>query len=125
MFLALLMELQLSKNNFLFIANAVAALLIIAIIIGILRSRSYVSGRILAQSEKNKTRNWVVEQFAQFWHVPTILYFIIVMAIFIHSQSSNVKQESPAFLLSLTALPLFLFFDSVGQWVVRASMSSL
>ena len=125
MFLALLKEIQLGKSSFLFMINFVATLLIAIIIIGVLRSRNNVRERILAQSEINKTRNWVVEQFAKFWHVPTILYFIMVLAILIHSLSSGIRQDSPAFLLSLSALPLFLLFDGVGQWVVRASMGSL
>lgn len=125
MFLAFLMEMQLGKSHFIIITNVVAFILISMIVIAVLRSRNSIRKIILEQSEKNKTRNWVVEQFARFWHVPTILYFIMVLAILIHSQSSDVKHESPAFLLSLCAPTLFLLFDSVGQWVVRASMSSL
>ncbi len=125
MFLSLLMVLGCSKGNFLFLANLSASFLIGLIILGVLKNRTVVRERILKQSENNKTRNWVVEQVAEYWHIPTILYFLISLVVLVGNQSSGVKQESPAFLLSLTALPLFLVFDAVGQWVVRASMASL
>jgi moderate conductance mechanosensitive channel len=123
--LALLKVLGCSKPNFLFLANFAASVLIGLIILGILKNRAAVRERILKQSEQNKTKNWVVEQVAKYWHVPTILYFLMSLAILISNQAAGVKQESPAFLLSLTALPLFLLFDAVGQWVVRTSMTSL
>jgi len=125
LFLSLLMVLGCSKGNFLFMANLSASILIGLIILGILKNRIAVRERILKQSEKNKTKNWVVEQVAEYWHIPTILYFLMSLVVLISNQAAGVKQESPAFLLSLTALPLFLLFDAVGQWVVRSSMDSL
>jgi len=125
MFLALLKVLGCSKPNVVFLANVAATALIGLIILGILKNRTAVQERILQQSERNQTKNWVVEQVAKYWHVPTILYFIMSLVILISNQAAGVKQESPAFLLSLTALPLFLLFDAVGQWVVRTSMASL
>ncbi len=124
-FLALLMVLGCSKTHFLFLANTAASVLIGLIIFGVLKNRTAVQERILSQSEKNNTKNWVVEQIAKYWHIPTILYFLMSLVVLLTNQSAGVTQESPAFLLSLTALPLFVLFDSVGQWVVRAAMSSL
>ncbi len=124
-FLALLLLLGCSEGNFMIIVNVTAGTLIGLIILGVLKSRAAVQEHILAQSEKNKTRNWIVEQAAKYWHIPTILYFIFSLAILVSNQAAGVKQESPAFLLSLSALPLFLLFDAVGQWVVRTSMTSL
>ncbi|RUM45651.1 MAG: hypothetical protein DSY80_03090 [Desulfocapsa sp.] len=125
LFLGLAMVLGCSKGNFLFFINLAASILIGLIILGILKNRTAVKERILKQSERNKTKNWVVEQVADYWHVPTILYFLMSLLVLLSNQSAGVKQENPAFLLSLTALPLFLLFDSVGQWVVRTSMASL
>lgn len=125
MFLALLMVLGCSKANFLFLANILASVLIALIILGILKNRNVVRERILKQSERNQSTNWIVEQVANYWHIPTIMYFLMSLVVLITNQAAGVKQESPAFLLSLTALPLFLIFDAVGQWVIRTAMSSL
>jgi small-conductance mechanosensitive channel len=125
MFLALLMELQLGRTSFRFTVIILAALLIGIIISMILRSRDYVKNRILQTSEMNKTRNWVVEQFAQFWHVPVVLYFAIIGMILVGDQLAGVQRENSAFLLSLLILPLFILFDSVGQWVARISIKTL
>ena len=123
--LALVRELGISRPSFLYLSNGAATLLIGYIILTILKNRSLVKNQILRQSEMNQTRNWVVEQVAYYWHIPTIIYFIVTLAILISNRMDGVQQESPEFLLSLTALPLFLIFDAVGQWVVRASMASL
>jgi len=125
LFLGLAMVLDCSKGNLQFLVNFAASILIGMIILGILKNRRAVKERILEQSERHKTKNWVVEQVAEYWHVPTILYFLMSLLVLISNQADGVKQESPAFLLSLTALPLFLLFDAVGQWVVRTSMASL
>ena len=124
-FLALVRELGISRPSFLYLSNGAATLLIGYIIVTILKNRPLVREQILRQSEINQTRNWVVEQVANYWHIPTIVYFIMTLAILISNRMEGVQQESPEFLLSLTALPLFLIFDAVGQWVVRASMASL
>ncbi len=125
MFLALLKELQLNKTSFIFTIIALATILIGMILTMVLRSRNYVRDRILKKSELNKTRNWVVEQFAQFWHIPAILYFIIIWMILISDQLAGVQRDNSAFLISLLILPLFIFFDGVGQWVVRVSINTL
>ncbi len=125
LFLGLAMVLGCSKGNLLFLANIAASILIGLIILGILKNRTAVKERILKQSERNNTKNWVVEQVAEYWHIPTVLYFLMSLLVLFNNQAAGLKQDSPAFLLSLTALPLFLLFDSVGQWVVRNSMASL
>ncbi|MBW2329172.1 MAG: mechanosensitive ion channel, partial [Deltaproteobacteria bacterium] len=125
MFLALLMELQLGMTSFRFTVILLASLLIGIIISMILRSRDYVKNRILQTSEQNKSRNWVVEQFAQFWHVPVVLYFAVIGMILVGDQIAGIQRENAAFLLSLLILPLFILFDGVGQWVARISVKTL
>ena len=125
MSLALLLELQLDKNSFAFTVIVFASILILIILSMILRSRAFVRDRILQKSEFNQTRNWVVEQFAAFWHVPTILYFIIIWMVLVGDQLAGVQRENAAFLLSLLILPLYILFNGVGQWVVRVSINTL
>ncbi|MCF6188039.1 MAG: mechanosensitive ion channel family protein [Desulfobulbaceae bacterium] len=123
--LALFMELQLDKSSFAVLVIAASSILIALIIIGILRSRDAVKNRILKQSDVHQTRNWIIEQFAQFWHIPTLLYFIVVWMILLNDQLSGVQRESAAFLLSLLILPLYVLFDWIGQWIVKVSVNGL
>lgn len=126
MVLALLKELEFDRSSFYAFALIVATLLIAMIIYGILRSKIAVREYILKQSETHQTRNWIIEQFAEFWHVPTVLYFIIVWAIGVNELLNAIEPpQSSAFLPSLMVLPLYILFDTVGQWVVRTSVSNL
>ncbi len=123
--IAMFKELQLGRNSLTLIVIALTSILIALILSGIMRSRTAIKDRILRQSEIHQTRNWIVEQFAQFWHMPTMLYFIIIWLIMVSDQLAGVHRQNAAFLMSLLVLPLFVIFDAVGQWVVRASINSL
>ena len=78
MLLGLLLDLQLRKPSFTATIIVAATGLIVMIIAMILRSRKYVQNSILEESDRNKNRNWITEQFAQFWHIPAIFYFAVV-----------------------------------------------
>jgi len=124
-FIALLIELGLSRISVNSTAMIVATVLISLIVVMIMQGRSYVKNRILEKSDRYKTRNWVVEQFAQFWHVPAILFFIIIWITLLGDLFTDVQRESSAFLLSILILPLFILFNGLGQWVVRVSVNTL
>jgi small-conductance mechanosensitive channel len=123
--LGLLLNLNLAKPSFSATMILLATGLIILIIAMILRSRKYVQNRILEKSEQNLTRNWITEQFAQFWHVPAIFYFVVVWLIMINRELSDFRPENSSFLLSLLVLPLYIVFNNVGQWVVKVSVKTL
>ena len=89
MLLALCMELQLGRASFAVLVVVFSTTLIAIIVKGILNSREFVKSRILAASDANRTRNWIVEQFAQFWHVPTLFYFGVVWLILLNDQLSE------------------------------------
>ncbi len=125
LFLALCRELQLRQPSLALTAMFFATLLIFMIVLTILRSRNSVRERILEKSDLYKTRNWVVEQFALFWHVPAILYFTIIWLIMVGDQLAGVQRGNSAFLMSLLILPLFVIFNGLGQWVVRVSINTL
>ncbi len=125
LFLAFCRLLQLQPTSLALTIMVLATILISMIIIMIYRSRISVRERILEKSDLYKTRNWVVEQFAMFWHVPAILYFTIILIILVGDQLAGVQRENSAFLLSLLLLPLFVLFNGVGQWVVRVSIKTL
>lgn len=106
------------------------AILFATVLIGflvaiVIRSRQFVSKSILERCDLNQTRNWVTEQFAQFWHVPTILFFIIIWIVMVGDQLSGVQRGNSAFLMSLLIIPLFVLFNALGQWVVRGSINTL
>jgi moderate conductance mechanosensitive channel len=125
LFLALCREVQLKQASLALTAMFFASFLIFTIVFTILRSRASVRERILEKSDRYKTRNWVVEQFAQFWHVPAILYFTIIWLVMVGDQLAGVQRGNSAFLMSLLILPLFVLFNGVGQWVVRVSIKTL
>ncbi len=125
LFLAFCRLLQLQPTSLALTTIALATILIALIITMIFRSRTSVRERILEKSDLYKTRNWVIEQFAMFWHIPAILYFTIIWIILVGDQLAGVQRENSAFLLSLLILPLFVIFNGVGQWVVRMSIKTL
>ena len=125
MILALGIELGITRSSLSLTAIVFASFLIFIIIKTILNSRDVIRERILERSDLYKTRNWVVEQFAQFWHIPAILYFCIIWLITIGDQLAGVQRGNFAFLMSLMILPLFVIFNAVGQWVVRVSINTL
>lgn len=124
-FIALVREMRLNSPSLRITILICATLLILFIVSMVFRSRKYVKNAILKRSEQNKTRNWVVEQFAQFWHVPTILYFLIIGLIMIADMLSGVQRNNSAFLQSLLLLPLFILFNGLGQWIVKVSINTL
>ena len=125
LFIALQRELGFDRMSIQITAIFFGTLLILSIMLMIKRSRSYVRDHILKNSDLHKTRNWIVEQFAQFWHVPITLYFLIIWIIMVGDQLSGIQRANSAFILSLLFLPLFIIFNSLGQWVVRVSIHTL
>ena len=125
LFIALQRTLGFSQSSLQLTAMFFGTLLIVTIMTMIMRSRTFVTNRILEKSDLHKTRNWIVEQFALFWHVPIILYFFIIWIIMIGDQLSGIQRENSAFLLSLLFLPLFILFNGLGQWIVRVSIHTL
>ena len=123
--LALLKELHLDKKSLNMMVMVLATILILLILNMVLRSRHYVKNQILAKSELNQTRNWVVEQFAQFWHIPALFYFIVIWGIMVGDELTGVRRGNSAFLMSILLLPLFIVFNSLGQWVVRVAINTL
>ncbi len=123
--LSLFSELQMPIHSLRINVMFFASGLILLVLTYIIRVRTSVRDSILARSEKNKTRNWVTEQFATFWHVPTILYFIIIWLIMMGDQVNGIQRQNAAFLMSLLILPLFVIFNSIGQWLVRISIKTL
>ena len=125
LFLALFQILKLNKTTLDITAMTLAGMLIMVIITIILRGRKYVRDQILARSELHGTKNWVIEQFAGLWHIPAILYFFIIWIIMLGDKLTGVQRGNSAFLMSLLFLPIFLLLNSLGQWVVRVSISTL
>ena len=125
LFLALQRELLLPRITMQTTSIIMATILILFLVILIMRSRGHVKNTILAKSDLNKTRNWVVEQFAQFWHVPAILFLLIIWIFMIADQLTGFQRGNSAFLLSLLVIPFFVFLNALGQWVVRVSISTL
>ncbi len=125
LFLALRRELLLEQSSLLTTAITTATILIILLIFLVLQSHNFVKNALLKKSEQNKTRNWVIEQFSQFWHVPTILFFLIIWIALTMDLLSGTQRENSAFLKSLLVVPLFLIFNGIGQWVVKVSIKTL
>jgi len=125
LFIALQRELLLPRITIQTTAIIVATILILFLVVLIMRSRDHVKNNILAKSDLNKTRNWVVEQFAQFWHVPAILFLLIVWIFMIGDRLTDVQRGNSAFLMSILVIPLFVLFNGLGQWVVQVSINTL
>lgn len=123
-FLALIKEVGIQEESFVLLALVLGTVLLILVGTMIFFNRQGIQSYILA-GDLDAESNWLVQQFAAFWHVLAIFYLFVVWLIFIHNELSGTEDIRGAFLLSLLVIPAYLVADSIGQWMVRNSVKNL
>lgn len=91
-------------------------LLVSAIIVIAFRDRAKVSILDLVSGEPS----WGRRQIASFWHIPALLYLLLLLVLLVNTIDSPRHTNShAAFVVSFFVLPMWLIADRFIQWVVR------
>ena len=70
-------------------------------------------------------RHWIKEQLAAFWHVPVLLYLVVVWFIWVGQEMTGLRVRNGSFLISLFVVPIFIVLSYMGHAVIRAVIDSL
>jgi small-conductance mechanosensitive channel len=124
-FLALVKELGISIGSLVFLAITLGTLFILLLCYFVMHNRQIVTEAILSSQSVEEEGGWVVRQLAALWHVLALLYLFVVWLNYLYIEVLGTGHDKGALLLSLLAVPLFLLFDHIGQWVVQATVGAL
>ncbi len=123
--IALARELGASGEFVILLALFLGTVLLLMIGRQVVLNRQLVADHILATDSGETGKGWIVRQFAALWHLLVLIYLFVVWVIFFVQQTSVIRQDRGAFLLSILAVPIFLVLDRVAQWVVRTTVRTL
>jgi len=124
-FLALLAVYGITPASGTLLALILGTIFLLLISVFVLQHRHMVKDHILTSQQKVSDTSWFIQQFALLWHVLALLYIFIVWLNFLYVGFSGSQQENGALLLSLLIVPIFLLLNSLGQWVVRTTVTTL
>jgi moderate conductance mechanosensitive channel len=69
--------------------------------------------------------NWIREQLAAYWHVPALLYLLVVWFVWVGQEMTGLRVRNGSFLISLFIVPIFIVLSYMGRAVIRAIIDSL
>ncbi|THB76871.1 MAG: hypothetical protein D6B25_08660 [Desulfobulbaceae bacterium] len=116
------------KDALLIISFSAATLFTIIMIMLILRYKNHVTALISDDDEDEQTRSWAKKAFASVWHLPALVYVVILWLLLINNLFDTTAAGSAqkgAFILSFLIVPAWLVVNSIGQWITRNVMASL
>ncbi len=105
-----------------------ATLLLGAAAIAILLYKDQVKDYLAEDNGNRKnTGSWWRKQFAAIWHIPGLLYIIILWVLLVNDIANPDPDQKTrsAFLLSFFIVPLWMVVDQLIQWVVRYAVITL
>jgi moderate conductance mechanosensitive channel len=68
--------------------------------------------------------HWIKEQLAAYWHVPVLLYLLVVWFIWVGQEMTGLRVRNGSFLISLFIVPIFIVLSYIGRAVIRAVIDS-
>lgn len=80
---------------------------------------------LLQKGLKKGRSNWIREHLAAYWHVPALIYLLIVWLIWIGQELTGLRVRSGSFLVSLFIVPIYIAVSYTGQAIIRAIIDSL
>ncbi|NOR24753.1 MAG: mechanosensitive ion channel [Desulforhopalus sp.] len=69
--------------------------------------------------------NWMQEQLAAHWHVPALLYLLVVWFITIGQQLTGIATRNGSFFISLCIVPMYFILSHVGRMIIGSVVDSL
>ncbi len=83
-----------------------------------------IANALQADIEKDQG-NWIREQLAAYWHIPTLMYLLVVWFIWVGQEMTGLRVRNGSFLISLFIVPIFIVLSYMGRAVIRAIIDSL
>ncbi|MEE4241836.1 MAG: mechanosensitive ion channel domain-containing protein [Desulfopila sp.] len=124
-FIALIGELGVARQAVTLSIIVLGSILLIFTAFMLVYYRKPIAEYILSAETVDSGSSWVIRQLALYWHIPALLYLLLVWMLFAFQQTMGMKNDNERFLLSLLVVPLFLLFDRIGHWVVRVTVQTL
>jgi len=124
-FIALIKEIGIPRESGILLATTLGTLFILLLSYFVVRNRQVVADAIRSGTSTEEEGGWFVRQFSALWHILAILYLVVVWLNFVYAADVGAGHDKGAFLYSLLAVPFFLLFDHIGQWVVQATVAAL
>ncbi len=86
--------------------------------------RRPVAATLEAKSSGDQS-SWLVKQLAGYWHVPALLYLLLVWFVFMAREITGTMANNGSFLISLLIVPIYLILSHAGYVVITAVVDSL
>ncbi len=126
MFSVVIFKLGAARETVLLLQLFFATLLLAITAIAVLAYRTRVRDHIMAGEDNDQqTSGWGRRQLASVWHILALLYLGLLWFLLISNIASPDRTSNGAFLFSFFALPIWMTFDKLSQWVVHYAMSTL
>jgi moderate conductance mechanosensitive channel len=126
MFTVVVFKLGAERHAVLLLQLFFATLLLANTAIAVLVYKTRVRDHIGAGAEQDQqTSGWGRRRLASVWHILALLYLGLLWFLLISSIAGPDKTSGGAFLLSFFALPIWMIFDKLSQWVVLYAMGTL
>ncbi len=124
MLLAFISQMGMPRDTNILVQIVAGTVLIIILALIILSRRKAIAEAMLSGITVDDESYWVRSRFASFWHTLVLFYLFIVWLIWTGQVIAGTAR-SGSLLLSLLIVPIYLIFDSLGQWIVRATVGTL
>ncbi len=99
-------------------------ILIVLFVCQVLYLKKPISNSLQMGIEKDDG-NWIRQQLAAYWHVPVLLYLLVIWFVWIGQEMSGLRVRNGSFLISLFIVPIFIALSYMGRAVISAVIDSL
>jgi len=79
----------------------------------------------LLDRTKQNDRSWMQEQLAAYWHIPALLYLLVVWFITIGQILTGTATQKGSFIISLFIVPIYFVLSHVGRTIIGSVIDSL
>jgi small-conductance mechanosensitive channel len=124
MFTVVAFRLGAARGTISLLSIAFASVLLLVSAILVIVFKGQIQKSILESADSSPT--WGRKQFAALWHVPALLYILLLCVLLVNTiDSSDQSNSRAAFIISFFVLPFWMIADLFIQWIVKYLMATL
>jgi moderate conductance mechanosensitive channel len=86
--------------------------------------RKPLTGYLLAITETGEG-NWFQEQLARLWHIPALLYLLVVWLVWLGQEITGTATRNGALIISMVIVPLYFVLSYWGKVLITLIVESL
>jgi small-conductance mechanosensitive channel len=79
----------------------------------------------LLDGTKKNDSSWMQKQLAAYWHIPALLYLLVVWFITIGQILTGTATQKGSFIISLFIVPIYFVLSHVGRAIIGSAIDSL